>query len=47
MVDLTNTLMAGAVGTAVLPIAFLLARGCLLCLVRSLARSARPSISCV
>jgi len=45
VVDLANTIMVGAVGIAVFPIAFLLARGCLLCLARSLARSARPSIS--
>ena len=39
MVDLTNALIVGAVGIAVLPIAFLLARGCLLCLPRSLWRA--------
>ena len=40
MEDLVNTLMLGAVGAAVLPIAFLLARGCLVGLVRALPHKA-------
>jgi len=38
MEDLMNTLIPAAVCAVVLPIAFLLGRGCLGCLVRSLPR---------